>query len=48
MAPGELSRIGETGKTKAPVNVEIDLSNRCSHGCAWCHFAYTHTKGPGF
>jgi len=33
------------GKTNAPVNVEIDLSNRCSHGCSWCHFAYTHTKG---
>lgn len=35
-----------TGNTVAPVNVEIDLSNRCSHGCAWCHFAYTHTRGP--
>lgn len=29
-----------------PVNVEIDLSNRCSLGCQDCHFAYTHTKGP--
>lgn len=29
-----------------PVNVEIDLSNRCSLGCSWCHFAYTHTRGP--
>lgn len=34
------------GRTVAPVNVEIDLSNRCSLGCAWCHFAYTHTRGP--
>lgn len=34
------------GKRPPPVNVEIDLSNRCSHGCAWCHFAHTHTKGP--
>ena len=34
------------GRTSAPVNVEIDLSNRCSLGCQWCHFAYTHTKGP--
>ena len=25
-----------TGKTSAPINVEIDLSNRCSHGCDWC------------
>lgn len=29
-----------------PVNVEIDLSNRCSLGCEWCHFAFTHTRGP--
>lgn len=35
-----------TGTTRAPVNVEIDLSNRCSHGCRWCRFAYTHTRGP--
>ena len=35
-----------TGKTSAPINVEIDLSNRCSHGCGWCHFAHTHTRGP--
>lgn len=34
------------GERPAPVNVEIDLSNRCSLGCTWCHFAYTHTRGP--
>lgn len=34
------------GHKPPPVNVEIDLSNRCSHGCSWCHFAHTHTKGP--
>ena len=34
------------GARPAPVNVEIDLSNRCSLGCEWCHFAYTHTRGP--
>lgn len=34
------------GERPAPVNVEIDLSNRCSLGCSWCHFAYTHTRGP--
>ena len=34
------------GKVVSPVNVEIDLSNRCSLGCQWCHFAYTHTRGP--
>ena len=34
------------GGRPAPVNVEIDLSNRCSLGCEWCHFAYTHTRGP--
>jgi MoaA/NifB/PqqE/SkfB family radical SAM enzyme len=34
------------GKHPAPVNVEIDLSNRCNLGCAGCHFAHTHTRGP--
>jgi cyclic pyranopterin phosphate synthase len=42
----KLHQIRTSGKTTAPINVEIDLSNRCSHGCAWCHFAYTHTRGP--
>lgn len=36
----------QRGERPAPVNVEIDLSNRCSLGCEWCHFAYTHTRGP--
>ena len=36
----------KAGTPFAPVNVEIDLSNRCSLGCEWCHFAYTHTRGP--
>ena len=36
----------KTGGSPPPVNVEIDLSNRCSLGCEWCHFAYTHTRGP--
>ena len=35
----------QRGRIQAPVNVEIDLSNRCSLGCEWCHFAYTHTRG---
>lgn len=34
------------GAVMPPVNIEIDLSNRCSLGCEWCHFAYTHTRGP--
>lgn len=34
------------GERPAPVNVEMFLSNRCSHGCSWCHYAYTHTRGP--
>lgn len=42
----KLLELKRTGKTDAPVNVEIDLSNRCSLGCAWCHFGYTHTRGP--
>jgi len=41
-----IAQLRATGNTNAPVNVEIDLSNRCSHGCQWCHFAYTHTRGP--
>ncbi len=36
----------KTGAYASPINVEIDLSNRCSLGCEWCHFAYTHTRGP--
>lgn len=36
----------QEGGMPVPVNVEIDLSNRCSLGCEWCHFAYTHTRGP--
>lgn len=42
----KLEQIRHTKTTNAPVNVEIDLSNRCSHGCGWCHFAYTHKRGP--
>lgn len=34
------------GLKPAPVTIEWDLSNRCSLGCAGCHFAYTHTRGP--
>ncbi|MBK9497194.1 MAG: radical SAM protein [Xanthomonadales bacterium] len=34
------------GTKAAPINIEWDLSNRCSLGCAGCHFAYTHTRGP--
>ena len=36
----------QRGENPPPVNVEMDLSNRCSLGCEYCHFAYTHTKGP--
>lgn len=35
----------QTGGTPPPVNVEIDLSNRCNLGCQGCHFAHTHTRG---
>lgn len=34
------------GLTPPPINVEVDLSNRCSLGCEGCHFAHTHTRGP--
>ena len=45
---GHLDRLAliKAGQPSPPINVEIDLSNRCSLGCEWCHFAYTHTRGP--
>lgn len=36
----------QQGEKPAPVTVEVDLSSRCYLGCASCHFAYTHTRGP--
>lgn len=36
----------QMGQKPAPVTVEWDLSNRCTLGCASCHFSYTHVKGP--
>lgn len=45
---GHLSTLDaiKRGLRPPPVNVEIDLSNRCDLKCAHCHFAYTHTRGP--
>lgn len=34
------------GKKPPPISVELDASWRCSHGCSFCHYAYTHTRGP--
>lgn len=34
------------GERPAPVNVELFLSCRCGHGCSWCAYAHTHTRGP--
>jgi GTP 3',8-cyclase len=34
------------GEHPAPVNVEIDLTNRCNLGCDDCHFGHVHTRGP--
>lgn len=28
-----------------PINVEIDLTNRCNLGCQGCHMAYLHSRG---
>lgn len=36
----------QQGQRAAPVTLEVDLTNRCSHGCQSCHFAHTHTRGP--
>jgi MoaA/NifB/PqqE/SkfB family radical SAM enzyme len=35
-----------SGLKPPPVNVEIDLSNRCNLGCRGCHMSYLHSKGP--
>ena len=45
---GHLDRLQaiKEGKKPAPVSIELDASWRCSHGCSFCHFAYTHTRGP--
>lgn len=39
-----IDRLAEikAGLHPAPVNVEIDLSNRCNLACKGCHMAYTH------
>lgn len=34
------------GKSFAPIGMELDLTNRCNLGCNFCHFSYTHTRGP--
>lgn len=36
----------QNGEVPPPLSIEIDTSNRCSLGCNWCHFAFTHTRGP--
>lgn len=38
--------VWQKGGMAPPVTLEWDLSNRCSLGCAACHFAHTHTRGP--
>lgn len=45
---GHMDRLAaiKRGERPAPVNVEIFLTNRCSHGCIWCAYAHTHTRGP--
>lgn len=36
----------QRGEFVAPIGMEADLSNRCNLGCTFCHFGYTHTRGP--
>jgi MoaA/NifB/PqqE/SkfB family radical SAM enzyme len=45
---GHMDRLSalNDGQVLPPINVEIDLCNRCQLKCAGCHFAYTHSKGP--
>jgi len=44
---GHLDRLAQlqAGLRPPPVNVEVDLSNRCNLGCAGCHFAHVHSRG---
>lgn len=35
----------QAGMRPPPVNVEVDLSNRCNIGCDGCHFSHLHTRG---
>lgn len=35
----------QAGMRPPPVNVEVDLSNRCNLGCDKCHFSHLHTRG---
>ena len=34
------------GRIFPPIGMEVDLTNRCNLGCNFCHFGYTHSKGP--
>lgn len=44
--PDRLAEWRSKGRTSAPIGMEMDLTNRCNLGCDFCHFAYTHTRGP--
>ncbi len=41
-----LADLSAGSHTSAPVNVELDLSNRCNLACRGCHMAFTHSRGP--
>jgi MoaA/NifB/PqqE/SkfB family radical SAM enzyme len=36
----------QQGDVPPPVNIEVDLSNRCQLGCVFCHFSHVHVRGP--
>lgn len=38
--------VWRAGHRASPVTIEWDLTNVCSLGCRFCHFAHTHVKGP--
>lgn len=33
------------GEPTYPISVELDLSNTCNHGCAWCSFGTEESQG---
>ena len=42
---GDRVEAGLRGEWVAPISVEMDVNNRCSHGCRFCSFGTVETQG---
>lgn len=42
--PEILAKLAKEEET-APINLEINLTNRCNHNCVWCTYGYLHSNG---